>query len=82
MATSLTYVEVPANPEEDPADEDTTEWRKVFDKKELERILFERNQQHFAQDATDETPIQWTHYTHYSTSVLTLPSVKTLDLVR
>ncbi len=51
---TLTYVEVPTNPQDDP--KTATTWRKVFDKAELEEILHERNRKHFAQAATDGTP--------------------------
>jgi hypothetical protein len=51
---SLTYVEVPEDPTEDP--KTATKWKKILDKDELERILHERNQKHFAQSATDKTP--------------------------
>eukprot|EP00978_Attheya_sp_CCMP212_P040070 scaffold214995_cov39-Attheya_sp.AAC.1 len=51
---SLTYVEVPMDPKEDP--KTTTNWRKIFDKDELERVLHERNKVHFSQAATDKTP--------------------------
>jgi hypothetical protein len=53
-AQSLTYVEVPEIPYQDP--KTATKWKKVFDKTELERILQERNRQHFSQAATDCTP--------------------------
>jgi hypothetical protein len=53
-AQSLTYVEVPAIPYENP--KNATRWKKIFDKQELERILQEQNRQHFSQAATDRTP--------------------------
>eukprot|EP00978_Attheya_sp_CCMP212_P011661 scaffold28910_cov40-Attheya_sp.AAC.4 len=37
------------------------DWKKVFNKEELERILHERNRQHFAQAATDKTPFTVDH---------------------
>jgi hypothetical protein len=51
---SITYVEIPENPQEDP--KVATKWKKIFDKTELERILHERNRIHFSQAATDGTP--------------------------
>jgi hypothetical protein len=54
QATALTHVEIPENPLDDP--KTATKWKKVFGKDALEKILHERNQQHFAQAATDKTP--------------------------
>ena len=51
---SVTYVEVPQNPNDDP--KTATNWRKIFNKDELEKILHERNSKHFSQAATDRTP--------------------------
>eukprot|EP00978_Attheya_sp_CCMP212_P016818 scaffold44420_cov34-Attheya_sp.AAC.4 len=50
---SVTYVEVPQNPNDDP--KTATNWRKIFNKDELEKILHERNSKHFSQAATDRT---------------------------
>eukprot|EP00978_Attheya_sp_CCMP212_P045305 scaffold341348_cov28-Attheya_sp.AAC.1 len=55
----LTYVEIPTNPSQDP--KMAKDWKKVFNKEELERILNERNRQHFAQAATDKTPFTVDH---------------------
>ena len=52
-SNTLTYVEVPAD-HQDP--KDAAKWRNVFDKEELENILYARNQEHFAQAAIDKTP--------------------------
>eukprot|EP00978_Attheya_sp_CCMP212_P047185 scaffold421252_cov49-Attheya_sp.AAC.1 len=54
ISASLTYVEIPTDPSQDP--KTAKDWKKVFTKEELERILHERNRQHFAQAATDKTP--------------------------
>jgi hypothetical protein len=54
QAAPLTYVEIPTDPSQDP--KTAKDWKKVFNKDELERILHERNRQHFAQAATDKTP--------------------------
>jgi hypothetical protein len=51
---SLTYVEVPVIPYENL--NNATQWTKIFDKEELERVLHERNRKHFSQAATDNTP--------------------------
>jgi hypothetical protein len=51
---SVTYVEVPTDPKEDP--NTAVNWRKIFDKDELEKVLHARNKAHFPQAATDQTP--------------------------
>ena len=51
---SVTYVEVPTDPNEDP--NTAVNWRKIFDKDELEKVLHARNKTHFSQAATDRTP--------------------------
>lgn len=53
-STALTHVEIPEDPLDDP--KTATKWKKVFDKDELEEILQQRNQKHFAQAADDKTP--------------------------
>eukprot|EP00978_Attheya_sp_CCMP212_P048941 scaffold596549_cov118-Attheya_sp.AAC.1 len=54
QSQSLTYVEVPQDPKDDP--KAATNWRKIFNKDELEEILHKRNRNHFSQAATDRTP--------------------------